>query len=118
MASDDRDTMHSCEACERRGCAWCSDGLQNRAQFESWIKFRKDMQSISATYTFLRDIVLDVLKRLDADGSSLARLLETEGRDLLDEWQEATPGSRNMITDSLKEFNRRALDYLQGSVPM
>ena len=107
------DTLHSCEACQGEGCPWCVNGLQNRAQFVRWSAFRQKMRHISNTYSFLQSIVLDVLDRLQEDGSHLALMLAGEGRQLFDAWQNAK-GARDEITEQLKAVNKRALDYLQA----
>ena len=116
MSQEDRDTLRTCEACEGEGCPWCDNGLQSRIQSARWNEFRGKMQHISNTYSFLQAIVLDVLDRLHADGSVLAGVLETEGRDLFALWQSADPsnGGREAVTEGLKSFNKRALDYLQA----
>lgn len=117
MGSDEaRDTLHTCEACQGEGCPWCDAGLQNRTQYDRWVRFRLQMRNISNTYSFLQAIVLDVLERLQEDGSDLALVLALEGQRLFEMWQNAGPthGSRDAITEELKEFNKRALDFLQA----
>jgi len=110
------DTLRTCEACKGEGCPWCTNGLQNRAQTVQWRRFRQNMQNISNTYSFLQAIVLDLLKRLRSDGSHLATVLALEGQDLFDKWVSTDPsdGGREAITEELKRFNKRALDYLQA----
>jgi hypothetical protein len=74
------------------------------------------MQYISNTYSFLQAIVLDLLQRLRNDGGHLARVLALEGQDLFDKWVSTDPtdGGRESITEDLKRFNKKALDYLQA----
>lgn len=117
MSHDDPpDTMRTCEACKGDGCPWCTNGMQNRAQTTQWAKFRQGMQHISNTYSFLQAVVLDLLRRLRNDGSHLAIVMALEGQDLFDQWVSTDPsdGGREAITESLKKFNKQALDYLQA----
>lgn len=108
--------MRTCEACQGEGCPWCLNGLQSRVQSARWAKFRQQMRYLSNTYSFLQAVVLDVLERLREDDSSVARILEAEGRDLFALWESVDPsnGGRDAVTENLKAFNKRALDYLQA----
>lgn len=74
------------------------------------------MKHSSGSHNFLQAVVLDVLERLRDDGSTLAGVLEAEGRGLFALWQATDPssGDRKAVTASLRDFNKRALDYLQA----
>ncbi len=77
------------------------------------------MRHISNTYSFLEEVMLDLLKRLGAIDSDEALVLALEGQRLLERWGTARfeDGGRRETTEALKEFNRRALDYLQKIGP-
>lgn len=74
------------------------------------------MPKLSGTYDLMEATVLDILGRLNLDGSRLALLLESEGRVLLDMWHHTNPtnGGRGEVSSELKAFNKKALDYLQA----
>lgn len=105
------DTARICEACQGEDCPWCSRGRQNRSEFQRWLLFRKNMRTLSNTYAFLEDVVSDILARLLEDGSPEAIELMVEGRALLDAW--TTADDRGPITEALKDFSKRGLDWLQ-----
>lgn len=74
------------------------------------------MRFISGTYTFLEAIIVDLLERLSKVDSDEALVLALEGRRLFEYWANVKQedGGRKEVTESLTDFNRRALDYLQG----
>ena len=112
------ETLQTCEACGAGSmadeCPWCDDGLQSIQQLRMWSHFRKRMRHISGTYTFLQDMVLDILGRLVANGSDKAMVMWHEGSELMSMWSCADPvnGGRSDATSKLVEFNQRALDLL------
>lgn len=106
-----RDTIRVCEACQGSDCPWCSRGQQDRGEFQRWLTFRRNMRTLSNTYSFLEEIVSDILARLLEDGSPEAIDLMVEGRALLDTWLSAD--DRSESTEALKAFSKRALDWLQ-----
>lgn len=107
-------TVRVCEPCDGHGCPWCSNGLQTNDQYLMWCDFRKRMRNISNTYSFVEEIVLDVLDRLNKLDTDEALVLALEGQRLLECWSRTNPVNqgRNAATEALKDFNRRALDYL------
>lgn len=107
-------TLQLCEPCDGHGCPWCNNGLQTREQYLMWCKFRRKMRNISNTYSFVEEIVLDILDRLNKLDTDEALVLALEGQRLLERWSRTNPVNqgRNAATEALKDFNRRALDYL------
>lgn len=113
------DTLKTCEACTGSGCVWCYAGLQSRLQADMWKVFRTRMRHISNTYSFLEEIVLDVIARLSRIDSDQALVLVLEGQRLLERWLRARheDGGRHAITEDLKAFMKRGLDFLAKREP-
>lgn len=112
------DTLRTCEACGGEGCPWCRDGFQDLDQNRHWAKFRSRMKTISNTYSLVESIILDVLDRLQEDGSDEALDLALQGHKLFESWSKTNPanGGRDAVVEQMKDFNRQALDFLQGKM--
>lgn len=80
-----------------------------------WQDFRTKMRFMSNTYSFLEAVVLDLVERLAQENSDEALVLSLEGQRLFERWGRVKheDGGRKEITEELKAFNRRALNYLQ-----
>lgn len=74
------------------------------------------MQKISGTYSVFRDMLENLIGRLDVLGTPEALRLAEDGRERLHRWTIAEPATQDRLNaiQDLVAFNGKALDHLMS----
>lgn len=115
------DTLQECLACGggpgKDDCGWCGKtGAMSKAQAHHYRMHQQRLRAASSTFPLVEGMVRDVLAKIALSERAGAATLVAEGVDLLEHWRktESLSQERQDAARELKEFNRKALDFLAG----
>jgi hypothetical protein len=116
------ETEIQCPACGggpmRVECSVCAGtGLVTARQAYSWRVWEQRRRAASSTFPLVESLVRDVLAKIALSERAGAPGLVAEGVELLERWRETESLSheREEAARELKDFNRKALDFLAGT---
>lgn len=118
--TDEPETERECPACGsgpgRAACAVCDGtGMVTAAQAYHWKLFDQRRRAASSTFPLVESLVRDALAKVSQRDGSAG--LVAEGVELLDRWRstDSLSHEREEAARELREFHRRALDFLAGT---
>lgn len=88
----------------------------SKAQAYHYRRHMQRLRAASSTFPLVESMVRDVLAKIALSERAGAPGLVVEGVDLLERWRqtESLSHEREEAARELKEFNRKALDFLAG----
>ena len=111
-------TLKICQACGgcEGGCIWCTNGYQTLAQRQAWQEFRYQVKSQSGLYTLLRELVEEVITKLEATEDKNHSKMIDDGKKILFKWVHADPNDTGyeLLTRQLSEFSKEALEVISN----
>lgn len=115
------DTLQECLACGggagKGDCGWCgATGAMSKAQAYHYRVHLQRLRAASSTFPLVESLVRDVLAKVALSERAGAPSLVADGVELLKHWQETESLSREReeAARELREFHRKALDFLAG----
>jgi hypothetical protein len=111
-------TLRLCNACGGHGdsCIWCTDGYQNLTQRQAWHEFRNQVKSQSGMHVLFREIVEEVLTKLEAIKDDKHLKFIDDGKKILSKWvhADADDTGYELLTRQLSEFSKKALEIISN----
>lgn len=121
MSDNPPDTLAECLACGggpgKSECGWCgTTGAMTKAQAYHYRRHMQRLRAASSTFPLVESLVRDVLAKIALSERAGAVGLVAEGVELLERWRETESLSheREEAARELREFHRKALDFLAG----
>lgn len=121
MSEAPPDTLQECIACgggsEKGNCGWCGHtGAMNKAQAYHYRRHMQRLRAASSTFPLVESLVQDILTKVALSERSGAPSLVADGIELLKRWRdtESLSHEREQAAHELREFHRKALDFLAG----
>lgn len=121
MSDPPPDTLQECISCAGgpriKDCGWCGGtGAMTKAQAYHYRMHMQRLRAASSTFPLVESLVRDVLAKIALSERAGAVTLVAEGVELLDHWRETESLSheREEAARELREFHRKALDFLAG----